>query len=38
MKVFVGGIVAALLGILGIIVWHHAVFKIILGAIITVRL
>jgi len=33
MKVFVGGIAAAFLGLLGIIIWHHAVLKIILGAI-----
>ncbi len=31
MKVFVGGLAAALLGLLGIIFWHHAVFKIILS-------
>ncbi len=31
MKVFVGGVAAAFLGLLGIIIWHHAVFKIILG-------
>ncbi len=33
MKVFVGGLAAAFLGLLGIIIWHHAVFKIILGTI-----
>jgi uncharacterized protein YlxW (UPF0749 family) len=33
MKVFAGGVASALLGLLGIIIWHHAVFKIILGAI-----
>ncbi len=33
MKVFVGGLAAAFLGILGIIICHHAVLKIILGAI-----
>ena len=33
MKVFVGGVVAAFLGLLGIIIWHHAVFKFIVGAI-----
>ena len=33
MKVFVGGAVAAFLGFLGIIVWHHAVFRFIGGAI-----
>ena len=33
MKVFVGGVASAFLGLLGIIIWHHAVFKIILGAI-----
>ncbi len=33
MKVFVGGVAAAFLGLLGIIIWHHAVFKIILGVI-----
>jgi hypothetical protein len=33
MKVFVGGVTAAVLGVLGIIIWHHAVFRIILGAI-----
>jgi hypothetical protein len=33
MKVFVGGVAAAFLGLLGIIIWHDAVFKIILGAI-----
>jgi len=33
MQVFVGGVVAAFLGLLGIIIWHHAVLKIILGAI-----
>ena len=33
MKVFLGGVAAAFLGFLGIIIWHDAVFKIILGAI-----
>ena len=33
MKVFVGGVVAAFLGLLGILIWYDAVFKIILGAI-----
>jgi uncharacterized protein involved in cysteine biosynthesis len=33
MKVFVGGVASAFLGLLGIIIWHHAVFRIILGAI-----
>jgi hypothetical protein len=33
MKLFVGGIAAAFLGLLCIIIWHHAVLKIILGAI-----
>ena len=33
MKVFVGGVAAAFLGLLGIIIWHHAVLKIILGVI-----
>ena len=33
MKVFVGGVVAALLGFLGIIIWHHAVFTFIAGGI-----
>ena len=33
MVVFVGGLAAAFLGLLGIIIWHHAVFQIILGAI-----
>ncbi|MGA3118887.1 MAG: hypothetical protein ABSF90_31255 [Syntrophobacteraceae bacterium] len=33
MTVFVGGLAAAFLGLLGIIIWHHAVLKIILGAI-----
>ena len=33
MKIFVGGAVAAFLGFLGIIVWHHAVFGVIGGAI-----
>ena len=31
MKVFVGGVATAVLGLLGIIIWHHAVFKIILS-------
>ena len=33
MKVFVGGVAAALLGFLGILIWHHAVLQIILGSI-----
>ncbi len=33
MKVFVGGVAAAFLGFLGIIIWHHCVLKIILGGI-----
>jgi hypothetical protein len=33
MKVFVGGVAAAFLGFMGIIIWYDAVFKIILGAI-----
>ena len=33
MKVFLGGIAVALLGILGIVIWHHAVSRIIVGAI-----
>ncbi len=33
MKVFVGGLAAAFLGLLGIIIWHDAVCQIILGAI-----
>ena len=33
MKVFVGGVAAAFLGILGIIIWHHAVLRFILSAI-----
>jgi hypothetical protein len=33
MKVFVGGVAAAFLGLLSIIICHHAVFKIILGTI-----
>ncbi len=33
MKVFVGGVAAAFLGLLGILIWYDAVFKIILGAI-----
>ena len=33
MKVFLGGVAAALIGFLGIITCHHAVLKIILGAI-----
>jgi len=32
MKVFVRGVAAAFLGLLCIIIWHHAVLKIILGA------
>ncbi len=33
MKLLVGGLAAAFLGLLGIIIGHHAVFKIILGVI-----
>ena len=33
MKVFLGGVAAAILGILGIVIWHHAVGRIIGGAI-----
>ena len=33
MKVFVGGVAAAFLGFLGIIICHHAVFRFIGGAI-----
>jgi hypothetical protein len=33
MKIFLGGIAATLLGILGIIIWHHAVLRFILSAI-----
>jgi hypothetical protein len=33
MKVFVGGVASAFLGLLSIIICHHAVFKIILGTI-----
>ena len=33
MKVFVGGVAAAFLGLLSIIICHHAVSKIILGTI-----
>jgi hypothetical protein len=33
MKVFVGGIAAAVLGLLGIIIWHHAVCRFIVSAI-----
>jgi uncharacterized iron-regulated membrane protein len=33
MKVFLGGIAVAFLGLLGIIIWHHAVFGFIVGAI-----
>ncbi|SPF38520.1 conserved exported hypothetical protein [Syntrophobacter sp. SbD1] len=33
MKVFVGGVAAAFLGLLGIIIWHHAVFTFIAGGI-----
>ena len=33
MKVFVGGVAAAFLGLLGILVWHHEVFQVIGGAI-----
>ena len=33
MKVFMGGVASAFLGLLGIVIWHHAVFKIIMGAI-----
>ncbi|MCE5336448.1 MAG: hypothetical protein LLG06_17860 [Desulfobacteraceae bacterium] len=33
MKVFVGGVVAAFFGFLGILIWNDAVFKFIGGAI-----
>ncbi len=33
MKLLLGGLAAAFLGLLGIIIGHHAVFKIILGVI-----
>ncbi|SPF36956.1 conserved hypothetical protein [Syntrophobacter sp. SbD1] len=33
MKVFVGGVAAAFLGLLGMIIWPHCVLKIILGGI-----
>ncbi len=33
MKVFLGGVVAAFLGLLGILVWHREVFAVIGGAI-----
>jgi cell division protein FtsN len=33
MVVFLGGVAAAFLGLLGIIIWHHAVVQIIMGAI-----
>ncbi len=33
MKVFVGGVATAFIGLLAIIIWHHAVLKIILAAI-----
>ena len=33
MKVFVGGVAAAFLGLLGIIIWHHAVCRFIGGSI-----
>ena len=33
MKVFLGGVASAFLGLVSIIIWHHAVLKIILGAI-----
>jgi hypothetical protein len=33
MKVFVGGIAAAFLGFLGIVIWYDAVFRFIGGAI-----
>ena len=33
MRVFVSGVAAAFLGLLCIIIWHHDVLKIILGAI-----
>ncbi|SPF34972.1 conserved hypothetical protein [Syntrophobacter sp. SbD1] len=33
MKVFVGGVAAAFLGFLGIIIWYDAVFRFIGGAI-----
>jgi hypothetical protein len=33
MKVFLGGVATAILGLLCIIIWHHAVLKIVLSAI-----
>ncbi len=33
MKVFVGGVAAAFLGLVGILVWHHEVFQVVGGAI-----
>jgi len=33
MKVFLGGVATAFLGLLCIIVWHHAVLKIVLSTI-----
>ena len=33
MKVFVGGVAVAFLGLLGIILLHHAVLKIVLSAL-----
>ncbi len=33
MKLFVGGVAAALLGLLSIIIWHHAVFRFIVSVI-----
>jgi hypothetical protein len=33
MKVFVGGVATAFLGILCIIIWHHAVLKLVLSTI-----
>jgi hypothetical protein len=33
MKVFVGGVAAAFLGFLGILIWHREVFAVIGGAI-----
>ena len=33
MKVFVGGVAAAFLGLLGILIWHHAVSRFIVSAV-----
>jgi len=33
MKVFMGGVATAFLGLLCIIIWHHAVLKLVLSAI-----